>query len=354
MTSLAVEETRVRPVLTQQSERQRATDYASVLRPLLPRAIFDAQPARLLHVAGHLAIVGLCVACVVSSESWPVRLLLGAVLGHSLGIISFVGHEILHGSVVRGRRLVTLLGGFCFAHWGMLPWVWVRWHNQIHHKHTNDPFADPDCWGKELSYRRSRIARVLELISPGSGTLASYLHLFVFFSVKVFFMVFLYPSFLRSAGERWAARCYCLLMPTAWILAAWYVAGVAGVLALFVVPLGVANATLISYIATNHSLNPLTELDNDCLLNSLTVRSPHFVEWLHLNFNYHVEHHVFPNLSPRFAPRVRVLLIEHFGDRYREMPHWQALVRVYQTPRFYRDSHTLINPRSRATAPTLS
>ena len=190
-------------------------EYSAALSPLLPRHVFQPRPQRLVFGAIHALIVTACAWGVMVVDTWPLQLLLGVLLGHSLAIISFLGHEILHGSVVKGRTLVRLLGGLCFSYWGLLPWVWVRWHNQIHHKHTNDPFVDPDCWGKELTYRVSRVARFLEWFSPGSGRPTSALYLPAFFSVKVLVMIAVFPGFIKSRWERIQALGY-FLVSVAW------------------------------------------------------------------------------------------------------------------------------------------
>ena len=78
------------------------------------------------------------------------------------------------------------------------------------------------------------------------------------------------------------------------------------------VPVLVANAMIMSYIATNHFLNPLTET-NDPLANTLSVTGPRWLERLHLEFGYHVEHHVFPTVSGRHAPAVRDLAVAHIA-----------------------------------------
>src|SRR5207253_2376437 len=108
----------------------------------------------------------------------------------------------------------------------------------------------------------------------------------------------------------------------------------------------VANAIQMSYIATNHFLNPETRDTNDPLLNSLTVSVGPLARLLHLNFNYHVEHHVLPSMNPRHAPLVRDLLVRKFGDRYHEMPYWKAIYWLYRTPRVHWDADHLVNPRT--------
>jgi len=102
----------------------------------------------------------------------------------------------------------------------------------------------------------------------------------------------------------------------------------------------------MSYIATNHFLNPLTET-NDPLANTLSVTAPRWLERLHLQFGYHVEHHVFPTVSGRHAPAVRDALRRLYGDRYLTMPHARALRLLYTRPKVHDGHDALIDPRTR-------
>jgi fatty acid desaturase len=121
--------------------------------------------------------------------------------------------------------------------------------------------------------------------------------------------------------------------------------GLASFLWAFALPLLVANAIVMGFILTNHSLSPLTA-KNDPLLNSLSVTLPRFAEWLTLRFGYHVEHHIFPSMSSRHAPEVRALLRELWPERYQSMPLTQALLTLHRTARVYKDDQTVVNPRT--------
>jgi fatty acid desaturase len=101
----------------------------------------------------------------------------------------------------------------------------------------------------------------------------------------------------------------------------------------------------MSYIATNHFLNPLTDV-NDPLANTLSVTSPRWLERLHLEFGYHVEHHVYPTMSGRHAPRVRDVMVARYGDRYLHMPHGRALRLLYTRPKVHGTHDTLVDPRT--------
>jgi fatty acid desaturase len=121
----------------------------------------------------------------------------------------------------------------------------------------------------------------------------------------------------------------------------------------FVIPFFIANMILTAYILTNHTISPLTEV-NDPLLNSLSVTTPRAIEILHLSFGYHVEHHVFPAMSPRHARLVRDALRERWPDRYQSLPMSVALWRIFTSSRVYKDAWTLIDPRSGREFPTLA
>ena len=59
---------------------------------------------------------------------------------------------------------------------------------------------------------------------------------------------------------------------------------------------------------------------NDPLENSLSVTVPRWLDRFTLQFGLHVEHHLFPSVSGRHAPRIRELLRAHWPGRYRELP----------------------------------
>jgi fatty acid desaturase len=325
-------------------------DYARQLEAILPRDLFRPVPTRLWWLLVHAAIVSACAYAILRFDVIAVRLLASLVLGHSLGTLGFLGHEVMHGTVVRNRLLVKLIGGACTLHWGIAPWLWIARHNRLHHQHTNDPFGDPDCFADEALYERSAVIRWLNELAPGSGTLRSYGFLFFWFTFSFGLLAFAYPLF-RRRHERWTARIYFVATHAAWALAAAQIAG--GLVWLMLVPIAVSNFVMMIYVATNHALSPLTRDRNDPLMNSLTVRSTWWIEALHLQTAFHVEHHLLPHVNPSHAPRVAEIVKARWPDAYQEMDHLSALVMLYRTPRVYRTETLLVHPRTQRTAPTL-
>src|SRR5262249_32258323 len=128
-------------------------------------------------------------------------------------------------------------------------------------------------------------------------------------------------------------------------LAVFVLVGPWAFLFVYVVPVLVANAMVMAYIATNHFLNPLTET-NDPLANTLSVTAPRWLERLHLQFGYHVEPHLFPAVSGRHAPAVRDVLRRLYRERYLTMPHARALRLLYARPKLHDGADTLVDPRT--------
>ena len=137
------------------------------------------------------------------------------------------------------------------------------------------------------------------------------------------------------------------LLETALGLALWVtlavLMGPGAFLLVYLLPMVAANALVMAYIMTNHSLSPLTSV-NDPLANSLSVTVPRVFEWLTLGFGYHTEHHVFPWMSARHGPELRELIRQRWPERYQSMGLHRALLRVYRSPRVYKDEHTLCDP----------
>jgi fatty acid desaturase len=323
----------------------RESNMTGRILALIKVDIFKKKPWRLLWGVFHVAIICACIAAMHSSDHLLMQMLMGVVLGHSLGVLSFLGHEILHGSVVGRGALSKVFGALCFVHFGMLPGVWIRWHNNMHHRHTQNALKDPDCFGYvNGNYKYSRWYRALERFLPGAGTLRSYAFLFVGFSLQVTAIVFQRSDVLKVRSERLVAQFYFLAIYTTWIVSAYVSFGPLGIIFCVFYPLLIANLVMMSYIATNHLLSPLSEKKSNPLWDTLTVRSPRWVEDLHLQFGYHIEHHFFPGVSPSYARHIRQALLEIDPVMYTEMNHVNAIRYLYRTPRFYRDNISLVDP----------
>lgn len=303
----------------------------------------------------HLTVIAAATLAIFFFTPGPlIALVLSFVIGVSFAGLVFLGHEVLHGAVVRGLRARHVVGWITFLPFVISPRLWVAWHNRVHHGNANRSGVDPDAYPTLGEYHSSSTVRTAtDWFSIGRSRLRGLSSLFVGFSIQSLHMLVV----AKKRGFLLARQHRLALLETGLGLAFWsalfVLLGPTGFLFACALPLAVANAIVMAHIFTNHSLSPLTHV-NDPLENSLSVTVPFWVDWLTLRFGFHVEHHLFPWMSSRHAVEVRRLVVTRWPERYQSMPLWRALLRVHHTPRVYEELTTLLDPRTGRRAPTLS
>jgi fatty acid desaturase len=333
---------------------QPAAWYAKQLRDGLPADVFKPAPRRLAWLVLHLAVVTAGIFVIGNHVAgWVLTIPAALMIGHSFGVLALLGHETLHGSVVRKKLPRLLIGWLTFLPFTLSPRLWNAWHNRVHHGHTGEAGVDPDAFPTLAEYRATRGARVGNRLTMGLRRWAGMFGLFLGFTVQSF-VVLLGTARRRrylSTRQYQAAVAETAIGIGLWAgLAIWI--GFVPFIFAFLIPLVIGNAVVMSYILTNHGLSPLTAV-NDPLLNSLSVTTPRIVDVLHLNFGYHVEHHLFPGMSLRHGPRVRAEVRKRWPERYQSMPLLRALAAMWRSARVYGSATTLLDPATGRRWPTL-
>lgn len=328
--------------------------YVGDVRPHLPAGAFERATSRLIWLPVAIAVAA--VSAIAIADRWlPLYLapLLSLAIGASFAVMAFVTHEVLHGAIVPGRHWQRMLGWIGFAPFALSPMLWTRWHNRTHHSAANH-IDDPDRYPTLEEYQTMRGARVLvDGFSPGGKRWRGVLTLALGFTGQS--TMVLASSVRRgimTARERRIAVVESLLGIAVWATVAFLVGPLAFVF-VYVIPLMIANACVMSFILTNHSLNPVVTID-DPLASGLTVTMWRPMEWLTLNFGYHVEHHLFPSMSTRHARTVRAVLQERWAKNYQSMSLFKALWKLHRSARVYKDATTLIDPMTGTEFPTLT
>lgn len=329
--------------------------YTRALKPFLPPEIHEPATSRLGWLPVHLLVVTLGISAlalgwVPLSLAWAVSLPLGV----SFAGLTFLAHETLHGAVVRGRAWQNLVGTIGFLPFCISPRLWVAWHNRVHHGHAQHAVKDPDAFPTLDVYRGSKIVRIMiDVLGAKRGAPAGAFALLIGFSIQSLQMLVGAVRFgLLTKRQARLALLESVLGASVWLGVGLFL-GWAPFVFGFVVPLMIANAVVMAHILTNHSLSPLTEI-NDPLINSLSVTVPGWVEWLTLGFGFHVEHHLYPWMSTRHGRAVRELICARWPERYQSMPLTRALRAIYASPRVYADATTLFDPISGQEWPTLA
>jgi fatty acid desaturase len=330
-------------------------EYSRAVRPVLPPAIFEPARIRLLWLPTHLAVIGSLAYAMTTrtlpAPLWPVA---SIVIGACMVAIAFLAHETLHGAIVRGRLIVRIVGFIGMLPFSISPTLWTNWHNRVHHNHCAQPGKDPDMYPTLEQYRTEPAARIMaDYFGPGGRRVLSLIGMLAGFTGQSQQMLWNGRRLgILSRRQHRRAIAEFFLSVAIWAAVAFMIGAVPFV---FVYGLGlvVANVIVMMFIVTNHNLSPLTPGVNDPLANSLSVTLPRPLEWLSLDFGYHVEHHLFPTVSARHGKVVRAALRAHFPDQYQSLPMAAALRELYRTGRVYQDNVTLIEPRSGQMFPTL-
>lgn len=327
-------------------DAQPASFYVKALRPLLPKDAFAPNPARLSWLVLHLITAGVGIALL--TRGWGIwgSLLLSLVIGHAFTGMAFVGHELLHGSIVRSRKLAHAIGWVCLLPFTLSPRLWKAWHNRMHHGNTMIAGVDPDAYPTlDAFHHEGWRTRAMERFSVARGHLLGLLCFPLGFTGQSTQLLFTSRSRgYLSRGQHLLALAESLLGAAVWGALAYFCGGRVFLFG-YVLPLLVANTVAMAYILTNHNLNPLTSV-NDPLLNSLTVTVPRAFDLMHSRFGLHVEHHLFPAVSSDHLVEVRRLLLERWPERYQSMPLSTALFKLMRTPRVYREPTVLIDPHT--------
>jgi fatty acid desaturase len=330
--------------------------YRQILKRELPEHYLRPDNSHLVWMAVHVLIVGASLALMSAYFRWWLAPFLGLVIGHSVSCLGFIAHEICHGGTVKNKKLRHLLTGIAFSPFGIGPYLWSRWHNASHHGHTQHAELDPDRLFLIHEYQQNGVLKWLHRMAPWARNTV----IFSFFSLMMtqhnITMAIAYLRDKDSSVRDRAVILFQLLLPKALWITGTALMGWEVLLLGYVLPLLIGNAIVISYIATNHFLNPLAD-ENDVLASSLSVTLPKGFGWLdamHCRFGAHVAHHLFPNAPSRYAREIEAKVAQLWPDRFHVMPWGKALKLLAQTPWVYdKDGESLVNPESGDTKPTL-
>ncbi|MGC1310110.1 MAG: fatty acid desaturase [Phormidesmis sp.] len=333
--------------------------YAKNLRPLLPKEAFEPDPSKLLILLINLAILLVGWAIAAQLKHWPIYLLwlylpFALVMANSVIVLLFVGHDLMHGSVIRNRRLAYIITLFSQAVLWMPPTLWKHVHNRVHHSKTNsleDPdrnylYQQPNAFGKWMQNAWTPSSEVsipgFTLGMMGAWGVYGLRHLVavLFFSQKDCNHVT--AQFKINAKDRRAIVAeFSLIVLLHLALLSYLQFNPIALLLGYFLPIGLGYAGLIFYIYTNHLFRPMTEV-NDPLINSVSLHVPKLFDVIHFNFSYHAEHHIFPGLNSDYYPLLRECIAELYPERMgytvTAQAAWQSL---FSTPRHYFDENTL-------------
>ena len=342
--------------------------YVKELRSLLPPAAFEPDPSKLVVLGINLAILMLGWGIAAQLDRWPMNLLwlylpLAVVMGNSVIVLLFSTHDLMHGSVIRNRRVSHFLSLIGLSMLWTPPTFWKVVHNRVHHSRTNDLgdpdrnylYQQPETWGKwiqDLFVPSSEVNPIWLIIGMamawGVHTFRNLTSVLFFNSASVDYVP---AAFTVSTRDRWAiARELTVICLIHLSICAYLQFDPLKLFLGYFLPIGIGYSGLIFYIYTNHLLCPMTSV-NDPLINSVSIRVPRLFDRLHLNFSYHTEHHIFPGINSDYYPMVQKLLKTHYPERFNLLEAGEAFRLLMNTPRHYKDENTLTDRLGKKSVP---
>ena len=245
----------------------------------------------LLLLAGALLVAG-------ASAPWPLRAL-GSALAGLLMVRTFVlYHDFMHGAVLQGSRLASVL----FHALGILllapPRSWRTSHN-YHHAHVGKvvgsstgsfPILTVDMWRRATPARRwlYRFSR-----SPVAIALA-YLTVFVFSICVV--------SLVKSPRRNWDALL-ALVVHAALLATLWTLGGATAALFVLLLPMSLASAAGAYLFYAQHNFDQARVLPDDewsyyaaALESSSYLRMGALARYFTADIGYHHVHHLNPQV----------------------------------------------------------
>ena len=315
------------------------SQYVKELRALLPSEAFAPAPNKLSLMFAHAGIILCSYLTFAHSRQGLVWFALSLIIGHSLGCLAFLTHELSHGAILRSHRPRYWLEVF-FWSLNIIPaTVWRRVHNQTHHVSANTQ-GDPDRRFRQ-SEESFSIRWYTRLFQPHRGTirwnplvafqfipyiLGNTLAAFLPASVQ---LRLLHAKPLYTAKQRCHVALELAVIITVQVgiyhlvgnrLSAYFWAGP--------MPLLWMSTVVMTYVFTNHFLNPLGDISDPLSASTSVVVWPEF-DRLHSNFSYHTEHHLFPSMNSDFYPLVSDLLQKRHATRYHRVSLGYAWHRLW-------------------------
>ncbi len=318
-----------------QDRRSSATGpHLRDVRAVIPAELKQPDRRRAAGVVALVtaqAVVATVLAAVVWAQGWwfaaPLTWVLGSIAACSLFV---AGHDCAHGSFLRSRRAMEIIGHLCMAPvlYPMRAW---KYSHDAHHRETNrlgggegiyfdnawSPRSEADftrmCEDQKLS---AGLYRMIRLVPP----VGSFLHLIGYHWR---------PGLFRSHHRRRVVRSMAatLMIDAGIVGVIWASTGsVLAIAHFWLLPALGFHAWMALYTFLHHTADDIVFLDQDRwtpiagqLDGTVNCLAPRWLSFLHLNIDVHIPHHVTTSV-PSYHLRAanEAIRASEFGARMTE------------------------------------
>lgn len=303
------------------------------IRRSIPEDCFSISPLRSWETLFRIALfLSLCLTLESMTENILLLLPLWFLHGQVLVGLFVLGHDCGHRSFSSSRFVNSFVGHLAFSPLGNGLANWTATHNH-HHAHTQLRGQDVD-WSKWLMTPDEFKASGWK--THFAGKLGYKL------PFGVFFWIWLNAILRGVSNSNREIRRSNLLMWSVMLAVygglAWYT-GLWGMFKYHGIPATIAMFTgyfLLTIQHANDETKWFTEKSWTGIRGQMEatfdVRFPRILEWLWLDINIHVPHHVAPGIPWYNLRKARTVLLENHPELYQERPfssrEWRWMVKT--------------------------
>jgi fatty acid desaturase len=319
-------------------------EYIKEVKILMPRQAFNREPKKILYIISYFAILILLYYSFQFTGNIILFFLLSFLITHCLSCIGFLSHELSHNSIIKNKKYKYPIE---IISWGinLIPaTIWDRTHNHTHHTQANTA-KDPDRQFFK-SEKTTGTKFYTKFFYPNKDSMkwnpivSFHFIPYIFRNIVSSFYSDdskprVVPFKPKYSGKQKANISLELVIIAAMQIAIFNLVGRNFMAYIFAGPISYlfTSSVLMTYIFTNHFLNPVTE-HSDPLLGTTTVEVPALFNKLHFNFSYHTEHHLFPSMNSKFYPALSKILKNKYPDRYNYLPLKDAWKKLWKNDDF--------------------
>jgi len=289
-------------------------DTLSDVLKILPKDAMEQRPGFAFFTAARVWLTVFVAFYLVTISPWYLLPFAWVFLGTAATGLFVVGHDCAHQSFSRSRTLNEIVGTIAFGPL-IFPYnCWELTHNN-HHAHANN--MDRDHLWRPM--RKEHVEKM--------GAFGKYLNYFMygplFFESSIIHHALHFQVPFRTKKNPLGAARSCVFAILGFVLTAYVISFFGPLWKLYVVPFLVFQFWLSTFTYFHHR-NPRgagwKEPEDwnrvyGSLFATVHVGFPAWVEWLTLDINWHLPHHVSPLIPWYNLRRCTHALLQAYGDR---------------------------------------
>jgi fatty acid desaturase len=289
---------------------------------------FPKTPMRLLWMIVFVVFLSLSFYGLTINNIF-ISVCCSLLIGYTFAAMAFLFHDLRHGGIISNQKVINICSQLLIWPSLVSSRFWDFWHNQLHHRHHLMENRMLKEYPTDSFVKGTFLQKLVQKISPPQSGISGFLYLFFWY---VPFIVLVQSMLLFQTDRFRALKRSEVLVDVALNIVFWaaWIAliGVQNILWAVVIPLFVMSYILSSYVVTNHH-PALVGVGEEKILNSCSVTVNPVIQFFHLEFGLHTEHHLFPDISPQHLPRIREKLLQNYSAQYCSHSKTEALKKIY-------------------------